>query len=119
MGDAIREPRRLDCVGRGAENPPIRQRAEHGGGEGDVSLQVRVVGVFDDVIVEQARGAGGGDLAAAVDQDAAGVTRGDPAVGVAERLGAADRQAVVVERQPKSRRASSIRSDRSRTFPSR
>ena len=70
---------------------------EHGAGQGDVADQRGMVGILDDTVADQAVRADRGQLAAAVDQDAAGMPAGDLFVGGAEGGRAADGQAVVVE----------------------
>ena len=71
--------------------------AEDGPGQRGVPGQRGMVRILDDTVADQAVRADRGQLAAAVDEDAAGMPAGDLLVGRAEGRRAADRQAVVIE----------------------
>ena len=72
--------------------------AQHGIGQRDVASERGMMGVFYDVIVEQIPGALGGELAAAVDQDAFRVPPGHAKIGRSQRGRTSYRQPVIFKR---------------------
>src|SRR5208337_1184865 len=81
-----------------SKSPPALQFSEYRAGQNELSFQVGMVRVLDQVVVEQTGRAGSHQLVPAVDQDTLGMPRRNLAVNLPERALAAVRQPLVLER---------------------
>ena len=81
-----------------SKSPPASQFSEYRAGQNELSFQVGMVRVLDQVVVEQAGRASSHQLLPAVDHDAERMLRRDLLVNIPERQLAAVRQPVVLER---------------------